>query len=275
MEIRNHLKKRGESEKPFEQDNYLKIKEMKNYSLCMLFVAITLTSCIPKKTIVDTSCPGYKSVDFVRNNISLKGIGIMPVLGENEKEQFRRPMGDAITKYLRLEFDPDKVISTDQVISTLNENNLSEDYSAALNNYSVSGIVPKVMVNRLGVALSVDYLLYTRLLSDTEMGLVTDGYSTNVVSVDEIYVQCQIWDTRIGDVVWEGKGGIAKLDQNESDIIEKTAEGLSKVIGRDKADGPCEDKKDLIKSIQDAATNTYLAIIGISTVACIFILLIL
>ena len=246
---------------------------MKNLILIIsILIALSITSCTPTKTLVDTSCPGYKSVDFIRNDISAKGIGIMPVLGGNDKE-FRRPMGDAITKYLRIEFDRNKIISPNQVITTLNENNLSDEYSAALNNYSISGIVPKEMVNRLGEALSVDYLLYTRLLSDTEVGLVSDGYSTQVVSVDEIYVRCQVWDTRIGDVVWEGKGGIAKLDQNESDIIEKTAEGLSKVIGKDKSDGSCEDKKELIKSVQEAKTNTYLATMGVTTIACLLILL--
>ena len=76
---------------------------MKNLILIIsILIALSITSCTPTKTLVDTSCPGYKSVDFIRNDISAKGIGIMPVLGGNDKEQFRRPMGDAITKYLRI-----------------------------------------------------------------------------------------------------------------------------------------------------------------------------
>ncbi|MCF6357819.1 MAG: hypothetical protein L3J54_08425 [Draconibacterium sp.] len=244
----------------------------KLFYLFSIVLVIFSTSCTPTKTIVDTSCSGYKNADFDRTRISSSGIGVMPILGGNNKEQFRRPMGDAITKYLRLEFNKDNVLSPNQVISTINEMNLSDKYSIALNNYIVSGIVPKDMVNTLGDALSVDYLLYTRLLTDSEIGYVASGYGIQAISIDEIYVQCQIWDTRVGDVIWEGKGGIAKLDQNVSNIVEKTAKGLAKVIGQEASFGPCEDRQELVKSVQEASTNTYLAASGVSLVLLLLIL---
>jgi hypothetical protein len=105
---------------------------MKTYCL-LLFTIIILASCSPTKTVIDTSCPGYRKTDFKRENISDHGIGIMPVLGGEEKEQFRRPMGEAITKYFRIEFD--KVQSPDQVINILNEYNLVGEYTTALNKY--------------------------------------------------------------------------------------------------------------------------------------------
>ncbi len=246
---------------------------MKNSFLLFCITIFFITSCTPTKTIVDTSCSGYKSVDFGINDISAKRIAIMPILGGDEKEQFRRPMGDAITKYLRIQFGEDKILSPNEVISVLNEKNLSEKYSSAINNYSISGIVPKEMVNQLADALSVGYVLYVRLLSDSELGFVSSGYGIQTIKVDELYVQSQIWDTRIGDIVWEGKGGISKLDSNQSDIIEKTAEGLSKVIGTEKSFGPCEDKKELIKSVQTALMNTYLSISGVTLAVCLIIIL--
>ena len=247
---------------------------MKNLFLALfVFIILLISSCTPTKTIVDTSCPGYKSIDFQKSDIYNNGIGIMPVLGGNEKEQYRRPMGDAITKYMRVEFVSSKVKSPNEVITTLNNNELTDLYTTSLSNYSISGIIPREMVVRLGTALGVDYLLYTRLLSDTEIGTVSLGNSVQTVSIDEIYVQCQVWDTRIGDVVWEGKGGVAKLNQNASDVIEKTAEGLSKVIGKDKDLGPCEDKKELIRSMQDAVTGTYLAVLAVTSIISIVYLL--
>jgi len=246
---------------------------MNKLSLLLISTIIILSSCAPVRTIVDTSCPGYKNIDFNRSKISEKGIGIMPVLGGSKKEQYRRPMGDAITKYFRVEFGEDKVKSTNQVITILNNEDLVEKYTRAINDYNISGIIPKKLVIELGEALGVDYLLYTRLLADNEVSIVTVGSTSRIISVDEIYVQCQVWDTKIGDIVWEGKGGIAKLDQNNSDVIEKTAEGLSKVVGNDKNDGPCETKDVLRLATQSANSNTYTILVGIPLLISLMILL--
>ena len=85
-------------------------------------------------------------------------------------------------------------------------------------------------------------------------------------------VQCQIWDTEIGDVVWEGKGGTAKLPEDNTNIIEKTAEGLSKTVGNIANYGACEDKQTLINSTQQASNNTEEVIIMISTILSLIII---
>ena len=249
---------------------------MKNNALAFLIVSISaviLSSCAPTKTLVDTSCPGYKNIDFDRTDIIAEGIGIMPVLGGDEKEQFRRPMGDAITKYFRLEFGESKTKSPNEVILIINNEKLTDSYTQAINDYRTTGIVPKEMIAQLGKALNSKFLLYTRLLADSEIGFTSLGTTTQTYSIDEIYVQCQVWDTNLGDIVWEGKGGIAKLPQNTDNVIEKTAEGLSKVIGNDINIGPCESKKTLIESIQQAYTNSLLAITAGSTVLSLIIML--
>ena len=119
----------------------------------------------------------------------------MPVLGGAEKEAYRRPMGDEIVKYLRQEFGREQIKSTSQVINMLNDAELSDEYATALTEYSVSGIVPRDMVRQLGERMEVGYVLYTRLLGDSDMGLVYDGWTgAQAVRVDELYVQSQVWD---------------------------------------------------------------------------------
>ena len=232
---------------------------MKNYLLCMLFVAITLTSCKPSKTLVDISCSGYLSPDFIRNDILKEGISIMPVLGGRSKEEFRRPMGLELTKYLRYEFSPEKVKSPSEVIEIMNTENLTEDYASAIGIYSTTGILPKEFVMKLGKALDVRYLFFVSLLDNNYTGSFSNQAVITRVNIDEIYVQGQVWDTRKGDIVWEGKGGAAKSQLNGSDLVVKTAEGLSKVIGTDKNIGPCETKDTLYAAAAKAHMNTTLA----------------
>jgi hypothetical protein len=235
---------------------------MRAIYLFLLSIFIVLYSaCTPTVTMVDTSCPGYKSVDFDREHIQQFGIGIMPVLGGDQKEQYRRPMGDALTKSLRETFGVDKTLSPNQVISALNESNLSDEYTKAISDYNISGILPKDMVKVIGQKLEVPYLLYTKLLADVNTELVATGSMYQVMQFEEIYVQCQVWSTEIGDVVWEGKGGIAKLSGNPTDIISRTAVGLANVLGKERSDGPCNRKQDLVNEIQKAKANTYWAVI--------------
>ena len=76
----------------------------------------------------------------------------------------------------------------------------------------------------------------------------------------------------LGDVVWEGKGGTAKLPEDNTNIIEKTAEGLSKTVGNIANYGACEDKQTLINSTQQASNNTEEVIIMISTILSLIII---
>jgi hypothetical protein len=219
-------------------------------------------SCKPAFTFVDTSCPGYRNVDFVRNDIKEKGLAVMPVLGGAEKEELRRPMGDALTTHLRDEFPNSTIVSPSQTISMINETGISGDYSEAIQNYSVSGIVPKELLQKIGNSLGVQYLLLTRFLSSSEYSAIYSGYGTTTIAVDEIYIQSQVWDVKMGDVVWEGKGGIAKLQNANLDVIESTATGLSKVIGNNKDEGPCGTRQQLTAEMQRASNNTIWAVTG-------------
>lgn len=225
---------------------------------------IAFSSCTPIKTIVDTSCPGYKSPEFEKKDLSMEGVGIMPVLGGSEKEQYRRPMGDAIYTAFSNRYGKENIKSTKQVISILNENNLIANYTAAINDYKTTGIVPKDMVHQIQEVLDVRYLLYLNLLSDSEAEVITTGDYSSVVRVDELYVQCQIWDCDLGDVVWEGKGGVAVLPDEHQDIISLTAKGLAEVVGNEIHNGPCETKKELIDAVASAKAGTYLATLGAS-----------
>ena len=233
---------------------------MKKFTLLIAMAAMAfMFGCAPSKTVVDTSCPGYRSLDFTRADLSTKSIGIMPVLGGSEKEQFRRPMGESLFYHFSQEFGQNNVRSTQQVIQMLNDQDLAEEYSMALANYQHSGIIPGSLIRNIGQALDVEYLLYTRLLARMEIGTIYSGYHYSRVDVDELLIQTQVWSISKGDVVWEGKGGIASLQRTDANMVDLTAKGLVDVIGNDPNLGPCEQPGDLIDAMQRAATNTYLA----------------
>ncbi len=237
-------------------------------------VFLLFQACAPQITLVDTSCPGYKSELFSRSNIETSGIAIMPVLGGDDKEQYRRPMGEALYNELSETFGKNNVIHSQSVIRVLNEHDLAEEYSSALRNYQHTGIISGTLINNVGNVLEVNYLLYTRLLAGQETAVIDVGEFRQRINIDELFVQSQIWDTSIGDVVWEGKGGVAaNLKYSQPNIVELTAAGLAEVLGNDRNDGPCEDPRMIIKSAENAVSQTYLAAIFGSTILSLLIIL--
>lgn len=240
----------------------------------ILPVLLLISSCTATKLVADTSCPGYKNADFNRQDIEMKGIGIMPVLGGDEKEAYRRPMGDEITKEMRDIFGDEKVKSPAQVIATLNDAGIAQDYANAIDQYQTSGIIPRELIRKIGEELGVEYLLYVKLLADSDITTVSYGsYGSSQTSIVELYNQTQVWSVSLGDVVWEGKGGFAKTPSQDIDLVSASAEGIAMVVGNEKGEGPCEDPQDIIDSIQVAAANTIYATTGITIALSLLILL--
>lgn len=237
---------------------------MKSFPILTLISLLLFASCTATNKLVDTSCPAYKKESLDRNLIKTAGIGIMPVLGGAEKEQYRRPMAEAINTSIGKAFGED-VIPTTAVMRALNDASLSDAYTQAINNYQTSGIIPADLVSQIGESLGVRYLLYTRLLADSEYQLLSSNQYGNVTTqVDELYIQAQVWDTQEGDVVWEGKGGIAKLNTERGDMVRLTAEGLAGVIGKPAGHGPCEDKELIFKSVSEAYVGNIFVITLVS-----------
>ena len=242
--------------------------------LGFLLIIIISSSCTTTvQTFVDTSCSNYRSPDFNRNDINEKGISIMPVLGGGDKEAYRRPMGDALAEALRNEFEYENINSTQQVISVLNKNNLTENYANAIEQYNISGIVPRNFVQELGSVLKTGYLLYTKLLADVDISTIYSMKNAKTITIYELSVESQVWDTELGDVVWEGKGGHASHFGTGA-LVSETAKGLTKVLGEGKSLS-CNTTQDLINSIQQSEANQYAAMYVLSTILSIGLVILL
>jgi len=191
----------------------------------------------------------------------------MPVLGNDEKENFRVPLGNEITKELQAEFGNGLVLSPNEFIARLIEVGLADDYANAITLYDTSGIIPKELLNEIGKWLGVEYLLYVKLLAESDVDYPDYGnYGHQRIEVYELYSQTQVWSTELGDVVWEGKGGCAVRKDLGIDFVIKSAEGISKIIGNEKNDGPCESTKEIFDSYKKGNKKAIGALVGGSIV---------
>jgi hypothetical protein len=228
---------------------------MKNYNNLLLLIAFILSSCGVTTSIVDTSCQKYKSDSFSKAMITQKGIGILPVLGADDRPGLTRITTEALNRNMKLAYGNTPVKATTEVLSKMYETNLSQEYNAALIKYATTDSLSKNMLEQLGQSLSVNYILTSRLWKDEEYeNLNKKNPNKEKIPIDEMFLQSQVWDTKTGQVVWEGMGGVAALKSYPINVVEHTTANLTKVIAKEKVfdsnnasyvRAPCKTKEEI------------------------------
>ena len=247
---------------------------MKNYNYLLLLIAFILSSCGVTTSIVDTSCQKYKSDSFSKAMITQKGIGILPVLGGDDQVGLRRITGEALDRNMKLAYGNTPVKATTEVLSKMYENNLSQEYNDALIKYATTDSLSKKVLEQLGQSLTVNYILTSRLGNNEEYEKLNKK-----IPINEMFLQSQVWDTKTGQVVWEGMGGVAALKSYPINVVEQTTAGLTKVLAQnlekvyDSYSGiyivaPCKTKANIYNSTTSAyQVNNTISSIGVFLVA--------
>jgi hypothetical protein len=262
---------------------------MKNYNYLLLIIAFILSSCGVTTSIVDTSCQKYKSDSFSKAMITQKGIGILTVLGADDRPGLTRITTEALNRNMKLAYGNTPVKATTEVLSKMFENNLSQEYNAALIKYATTDSLSKKVLEQLGQTLSVNYIMTSRLGNDQQYNyLDINNQNKGNAAIDEMFLQSQVWDTKTGQVVWEGMGGVAALKSYPINVVEHTTAGLAKVLAQNNekkevydsynqkyknVTAPCQTKEEIINTHENQIIKTisYLPLIFLGFIIIIFI----
>jgi hypothetical protein len=242
---------------------------MRHYYL--VFLLVGLASCAPSITSLDTSCPQFKDVRFASEQLSTQRVAILPVQGVQSKEQYRNPLGRALSQSCISNYGQAAIVTTDVVANLLSENNLVGTYANGLRDYHTTGILSSEYLKSMAEATGCRYALYTNILPEQDNVVIARdqyGTATNKVSIVELSAEVQIWDLQNGGVVWEGKGGYAYNSKRKQITTEQLAanvnNGLMKILGQEKRDN-CPNRSQLIKAEKMAHKSTLLGVAGYST----------
>ena len=223
--------------------------------LLSIGIFLITSSCVPKKTIADTGCPKYKSEDFKRNDISINGLAVMPETGPGENELRSSPLRDEINVALREEFGDSMILSSNQVITMINEGDLAADYTMLVTELQSSGIIPRELLALIGNIAGVDYLLFVKLLPDSY------DKNGNRIELRELFVQTRILSVSGGEVVWEGTGGYAAYKEPTVNVTKESAKSIVQMIGNNPDEGPCETTDEIIASVRSARSKSAFGLI--------------
>jgi len=247
----------------------------------LTFVSIfLLASCAPSILFVDTSCSEYKDVSFNVDLIKSNKIAVLPVQGVQSKEQFRKPLGRELSQACMSTFGNDKVMSTDEVTKVLSDNNLVNDYANGIRDYKTTGVLSAEHLKSIWKATGCEFAIFVDIIADEEKTLISTNHygMANVATVTELAGEAQVWSLKNGDVVWEGKGGFAFLNNrvkfNNDDLISKVNNGLMGVLGQEKQ-GNCGNKSTLVKAESDAYIQTLLGLGGVGLLISLLPLLLI
>lgn len=263
---------------------------MKNYNNLLLLIAFILSSCGVTTSIVDTSCQKYKSDSFSKAMITQKGIGILPVLGADDRPGLTRITTEALNRNMKLAYGNTPVKATTEVLSKMYENNLSQEYNAALIKYATTDSLSKKVLEQLGQSLSVNYILTSRLGNEQQYNyLDINNQNKGNAAIDEMFLQSQVWDTKTGQVVWEGMGGVAASKSYPINVVEHTTAGLAKVLAQNNekkevydsynqkyknVTAPCKTKANIYNSTtSEYQIKKTINILGVSLVPITFFML--
>lgn len=245
-------------------------------SIVLISAFLIYTSCVTIKPL-DTSCVTYKSSELSIEEMNNFNIAILPVLEGEGFEGFRRLTGEELTKVFRVTLSSDKVLSPIQTLNSINDANLTEEYSDLIEDYNRSAILNKQTLKMLGEALGCRYLIYSKVGHSEDYVVISTGYGYTRYDISEANIYTQVWDTQLGDIVWEGIGGGAAIEGSEgsdlNSLISLAALGLSNRIGKSSNETPpCQTSKLLKDQVSSNYTATILAVSGISLIVSLIIL---
>ena len=148
----------------------------------------------------------YKSISLGPNDLQQYGIGFLTPAAATGQETDKQSLSLVFSNELE-ELRPDiRTVSLPQVLSSVNTQNLAEEYQQMYRDYLETGILEKSLLRRIGKANDVRYLAQLSLANfrQAQRGRFSLlGFRMVATQQANIRVFLQIWDSQTGTVAWE------------------------------------------------------------------------
>jgi hypothetical protein len=195
------------------------IKIFKKFGWIGLLMGILTAGCAgPLSQFTYQASELSRSEVFSRNDFYSGKTGILTATGV---ANYRLIIGDSLAKALRELDNGVPIVDPDHAVNLINRAGLAQDYTQMIREYHDSGILEKEMLNRIGQALGVRYLILPTLLEyrrDTSTRISILGVRFVETRSSTLRTLAQIWDAKTGDLVWEGSAEVTLAGE---DVREK------------------------------------------------------
>lgn len=192
------------------------------YFISAALIAVLLVSCSAK--IQEETKQSYRDKNFTPQKLIEGEMAVLPVVAGSGIEGYRRPYGNAINHFA-IDYRPAenmKVMDWSKTMGLINDNDLTSEYNEAIKNYRETSILDKNFLNDLAEILDLRYFLFNELGNFQKESDVEYSYLTGSVYESKykgVNVFAQIWDSKSGDIVWEG---IAKIHSKTNEFTQSS-----------------------------------------------------
>lgn len=189
---------------PFATNNaYPRLPMNKRY-VPLVIASVLVTGCMaPINNTLNVSYVAPQGVEISR-------LAILPVTAGEGLEGFRRTTADSLYNALMRRSAEVEIVPAEESLRRLNEAQLAERYSNMMIAYDRTGILDRAVMAEMGRVLGTRHLLNLRVGYE-ESSRIGVGFATSVAETrtQAIHLFAHVWDTEVGDIVWEAAGGAA------------------------------------------------------------------
>jgi len=153
------------------------------------------------------------SIDFSLdpNAFRDQGLGFLTPVSATGQEADRVALALAFADAIAAQREDLHVVRLAEVLSSINQANLSAEYKSMVEDYQVTGILEKETLRQVGEVSGARYLGLLGLAEfsqSTNRRLSVVGIRLFDTKLASIRLSWQIWDSRTGTIAWEGSDEI-------------------------------------------------------------------
>ncbi len=152
----------------------------------------------------------YRAPAISPETFAGQSVAILPAVSityDPTQEVYRGVLGGLLYSAFAKFPNGPKIVSLDEVQSSINKKALWSDFEVMYTEYSKTSVLRRDILSRIGQAAGARYMLLPRLLrfdSETFDRATIVGIAFLRTRQSSVNIQAQIWDTETGEVVWEG-----------------------------------------------------------------------
>jgi hypothetical protein len=154
-----------------------------------------------------------QATDFSLDPVALQtdGIGFLTPISATGQEANRLSLASAFAHSLAATNKEIRVVNLAEVLSAVNQSDLSSAYKSMVDDYEATGIMEKETLRRVGEVSGARYLGLLELAdfdqsANKRFGI--GGLRVMDTKIASIRVSWQIWDSVAGAIAWEGSDEI-------------------------------------------------------------------
>ena len=202
----------------YDVQNLLNVKGMIDIRLARLAClaifaswAVLLGGCTPLylSDTHTTSTPRSQSLDVAQ--LAREQVATFGVVAPAALQGFSAVLSYALIAALSEASPPVRGIPDQETVNMLNGQALAAEYGDLISGFARSGILERERLQRIGSALGSRYALLPGLAEFNEViidRLEISGWKLIQSRVTTLRVWLQLWDTRMGQILWQSTGEI-------------------------------------------------------------------